>query len=646
MPTIVTASTGDTLCNLAMDAGFINCQPLRDEAANSAFLNRPLKDGDRVTIPDTDPGEQSGSTDAKHNFQATNSPPVSIRFVHGSPDKTVEGDDTLQTLDVSNYRTTAGGKGGTQAFPSGFGFNALGDADLDAFKVEVTDPQGGGKAHVILEALKPVYQQDPATSALTAVDFVPFTGAEHDRRKVEFDCQHATATRYRSTYLRLVVDDDAGTSDKQALPAQTLLVTDLADGLGTGDPDDNDSLEILDQQVRASYVIPRCPAAAPNQCTVTAQVPIGTDRQRIRIVIHIFRANVGDGDVGLGGITDQMVRKRALRWFRRVYAQAGMAPKFVFPEVDFLDPPEDNMLVLSNETGNMAFGDSTLSFTLSSSPPPPPGSPPDPVVSIPLFVALSPTDVGNLVQNALPAGFQAQVFTNPRTFNGADSSCDVLITRTDGTRVSIQNETTDDALMTVTVARVNLAAVAAFTGNNARDVNNIIACTPEHRRVVRSAPGTGTRLDFYVVGDLTGPTVTPGVQPPSVARGLAMLVGKDLAAPFTSVSPIQWGALLATRVMDASDNNPFSFPHEAGHVMLDTFHAHAGDPLEPVQLMRNGTSAANNTAGSKRLCDSPALCAYDAFDPAQPTPGAAIVVQKVNAVQRLRDKGSEVQEAW
>ena len=647
MPTKVIASNGDTLCTLAMTAGFLNCQPLRDEAANSALLNRQLKDGDVVTIPDIDSGQQSKGTDTKHTFQALNSPPVSIRFVHGSPDKAVEDDDTLPNLNISNYFTTKGGNSGTQGFPSGFGFNALGDADLDAFKIEVTDPQGGGTAHVILEALKPVYQQDPATLALTPVDFVLFTGAEHDRRKLELDCQHATATRYRSAYLRLVVDDDAGASDQPALPAQTLLVTDMADGLGTGGPADNDSVEILDQQVRASYVIPRCPAGAPNQCTVTAQVPIGADRQRIRMVIHIFRANVGDGSTGVGGITEQMVRKRVLRWFRRVYAQAGMAPRFVSPEVDFLDPPEDNMLVLSNETGNITFGDSTLSFTLSSSPPPPAGSPPDPVVSIPLeSLLLSPTDVGNLVQNAMPPGFQAQVFTNPTTFSGVEGSCDVLITRQDGTRVSIQNETTDDLLLTVSVARVNIAAVAVLTGDQNRDNNLIIAGTPEMRRVVRSSPGTATRLDFYVVGDLTGPTVTPGVQPPSVARGIAMLPGKDLAAQFTSVAPIQWGALLSARAIDASDNNPFSFPHEAGHVMLDTFHAHSGDPLEPTQLMRNGTSSTNDVAGSKRLCDTPALCAYDGFDPAQPVPGASTVLQKVNAVQRLRDKGSEVQESW
>ena len=153
-------------------------------------------------------------------------------------------------------------------------------------------------------------------------------------------------------------------------------------------------------------------------------------------------------------------------------------------------------------------------------------------------------------------------------------------------------------------------------------------------------------MDFYVVGDLTGPVVTPGVVPASFARGIAMLVGKDLAAGFTAVPPIQLGALLAQRVMDASDNNPFSFPHEAGHVLLDSFHATAGDPLEKSQMMRNGTSVTNNVAGSKRICDDPALCAYDMFDPAQPTVGASLTapIPKISAVQRLRDRGTEALE--
>src|SRR5579862_480815 len=331
MSSIVTAQNGDTLCGIAIAAGFLNCDPLRADPGNSDFLSRPLQAGDQVTVPDINPEDVSKPSDNLHNFVNKNAPPVSIRFVHGSKDKAFADDDTLTILNISNFVTTRGGTDGNQTFPSGFGFNANGDADPDAFKVEVVDPQAGGSAHVLLEALQPTYQKDPNLGALTVASWAPFTGAEHDRRKLEFDCKPANSTRLRSFYLRLVVDDDAGKSDKQALSAQTLLATDMADGQGTGQPDDNDTLEILDQQVRASYVIPRCKAGAPNQCTVTAQLPIGDNRQRIPIVIHIFREKVGDGSTGLNGVTEPMVRKRAMRWFRRVYAQAGLAPVFTSP---------------------------------------------------------------------------------------------------------------------------------------------------------------------------------------------------------------------------------------------------------------------------------------------------------------------------
>ena len=51
MPTKVTAQSGNCLCGIAVDAGFLNCQPLRDLPENAAFLNRDLIDGDEVTVP-------------------------------------------------------------------------------------------------------------------------------------------------------------------------------------------------------------------------------------------------------------------------------------------------------------------------------------------------------------------------------------------------------------------------------------------------------------------------------------------------------------------------------------------------------------------------------------------------------------------
>ena len=145
-----TASDGDTLCNIAVNNGFLNCQPLRDEPANSGLLNRALKNGDIVTIPDIRPRIENGATDQVHKFVLKTAPPVSIRYVHGSPDKHYLDDDTISLLNVSNFVTNLAGKNGQQPFPAEFEFHEPGHVDPDTFKVEVVDPLAGGSVKVLL----------------------------------------------------------------------------------------------------------------------------------------------------------------------------------------------------------------------------------------------------------------------------------------------------------------------------------------------------------------------------------------------------------------------------------------------------------------------------------------------------------------
>src|SRR6185295_6947106 len=120
MPITVIATSTDTLCNLAVDAGFLNCQPLRDEPANSGLVTRPLQEGDVVTIPDIRSRTDSGATDTVHKFALKTAPPVSIRFVHGSPDKHYLEDTTTTLWNVSNFVTNKAGKNGRQPFPAEF----------------------------------------------------------------------------------------------------------------------------------------------------------------------------------------------------------------------------------------------------------------------------------------------------------------------------------------------------------------------------------------------------------------------------------------------------------------------------------------------------------------------------------------------
>jgi len=180
MSTQVIAKDGDSLCGIAIAAGFLNCAALRAEGANSALLSRPLKAGDIVTVPDLRKKDLSKPTDGKHSFKKKNSPPVSVRFVHGSPDKKYLDDTTLTVLDVSNFPTDVGGSVGDAAgsFPTGFGFDQHGHDDVDTFKVEVHDPGAGGTVNAKLEAVKPVKQADGS------IQFQPITGVpDADLRK-------------------------------------------------------------------------------------------------------------------------------------------------------------------------------------------------------------------------------------------------------------------------------------------------------------------------------------------------------------------------------------------------------------------------------------------------------------------------------
>ena len=629
MPTTVTANDGDTLCGLAIDAGFVNCQPLRDEPQNQGkdFLTRPtLKAGDVVVIPDKKLKDESKATDTKNKFVKKTAPKVSIRFVHGSPNKKYLQDDTLTFLDINNYETNRAGTNGRKNLPAGFGFNTDGHADPDTFKVEVVDPAGGGSVSVVLEALKPVYKADGT---------VDHNEAFNPARTLNLTCRKVSSgVAYRSAYLRIVSDE----IDQAAVPNQTLLVTDLADGLGTGKPADNDFVEILDQQVQASYSVNRCPA--PQKCTVSASVPVGQNRLRIRVQFHAFLSAPGAAG-GVNGVNSQMLRRRAFRWFRRAYAQADMSPKLVPPGVEFIDPPPDNMLVICQDHGRTATGfnsaaaQSTLSFTLSAPPPKPAGAPPDPVVSVPLSPLLTPSQIGALVVAALPAGFSGTAFTNATAFNATNGSCDVLITRADGTRVMILNETTDDTSATVTVARVNINNV-----NSADSGPTLIPSTAEFRRVIRAAPGAPDQLDCYVIGQFSNFGL----------RGRAFVPARDLAATFQPPDPLKFAAIMATTsgsgpVLDNSDNLPFTFPHEAGHVLNDAFHTNPNDSNGPTQLMSAHTSPANAVNATKRICDAPVLVQYSAFDPAQATPGAGKFLT-INAVQRFRTGVATVSEAW
>src|SRR2546429_9050875 len=112
----VKAQVGDTLCSIAVSAGFPNCQPLRDHPSNAAIKDRQLKLNDDVFVPDLAGRVEDGGTEATHTFLRPGIPVAQIRFVHGGPDNAMAAEPDLDFLNVSNYRTEVAGVDSTDAF--------------------------------------------------------------------------------------------------------------------------------------------------------------------------------------------------------------------------------------------------------------------------------------------------------------------------------------------------------------------------------------------------------------------------------------------------------------------------------------------------------------------------------------------------
>ncbi|MEO8131410.1 MAG: hypothetical protein ABI822_30220, partial [Bryobacteraceae bacterium] len=443
MPSLVTAVDGDCLCTIAIDSGFLNCLPLRAEGANSGLLNRDLVAGDIVTVPDVDPGGDGGSTDQRHVFVRRTAPPVSIRFVHGSPNIPYLRDETSTLLHVSNHQTTRGGLDDGGLLPSGFGFNQLGHDDADTFKIEVVDPQAGSPVNVRLEALRRVLLPTGAFGHDV------FPAAERGRRsKDPLECQIVSSgVAFRSRYMRLVTDD----TDVTAKPDQTLLTTDMTD---EGDP----SVEILEQAVRATYILQNCPVAL---CQVSSTVEVGNTagprkpRTALRMAMHIIRSSPG----GAAPVTIAQADRRITRWVRRTYAQAGMAPRLV-QTTEIVDP-QNNLVAIGEPHGVTARGGGQMTFRITST-----GNPTQVIGPIPTVARAKPEDMANALAALVAAPYVASVSVNPAGFSDpvANRSADIVITVPGGV-VMIDQENSTDARQTLTIGRPNPVALAGFSND-------------------------------------------------------------------------------------------------------------------------------------------------------------------------------------
>ena len=568
----VRAKDGDSLCGIAIAGGFLNCQPLRDEGANSAFLTRPLKAGDIVTVPDLRKKDVGKPTDAKHNFTKKNSPPVAVRFVHGSPDKKYLDDTTLALLNVSNFETDKAGVDGSAAFPAGFGFDPDGHADVDTFKVEVHDPGASGSVNAKLEALKPVKQAD-GSILFQPIDGVPDAAS----RKIDaLQCnQCATGNiAFRSKYMRLVVDQQ----DHDAAAGQTLLTTDTVDA---GD----ETIEILDQHVRATYEFSRCPASP--KCNVTAEVPIGTGKLRAKVTVQILQ----DPATGTPVATVDQARKSVLKYVRQLYAQANMGVNIVGTIRNV--PAPTNLIAIANANGAAAVGGGTIQIRVQIGKPNQATFDFDKTVQIVTKAGDAPSATATALAAAINAAFAAATppfaakatpSNNPPLVGQALGSADVLVGDPLTQSITLSVVTTGDLSHPVTIGRITSTAIPDFT-----NVDSHVG-TLEERTLVKNYDTGTDHIDLFLIGTLT-----------STALGEAFIPNAAKAQNLRPISLMTNSALVFAATATIKDNFHTTIPHEMGHILMDNNHA-----LVATEMMGAGSPVGANERvvnGPKRISD-------------------------------------------
>lgn len=604
----ITAQSSDTLCGLASKNGFLDCKSLRDHESNAELKNRQIKAGDKVFIPDIKLDQHTAATEKRHSYVKKGGL-ATIRFVRGGRDNQIKTERSISRLQISNFPTDKAGADGTAAFggPAKWQFDANSFADPDSFKIEVSDRRAtSATLDVELQALHPVYK----SKLLVGHDLNWSSAAERDKRKLAVKVHKATPMpdqRFRSPYLRLVVDE----TDKAAKPQQTLLVTD--------DQPNEEKVEILDQRVRATYMIEKCPAGGDARCRVTAEAPVGgrdRSKKRIKVTVGIVRQNVGDA-TGFNGVTEAMIRHRVFRWLRRVYAQADMAPVLVDPKIRMLDPPPRNMLTVSDinglpATGTTAAGaaSSRMSFTVTTNRSDGTSVNKSVTLNIPRAASpaarLKPKEVADQIVALInDVNFSARAFVNAASTRSLPTSrsADILVSDKLGGRVTVSAVLSTDTGATLTMANVNLNG---YQNSDGDDMEN---GTLHERQLIRNYDTGSDRMDCFVVGKFKGTastrgrSYTPCLNMPGNYRPVAEIVNSCVMGVTSS----------SGAVMDGGNNLPYTFPHELGHALLDCFHTSTRSEL----MAGGGTSVSAAVDGTKRLCDDPITATFGDYDPSK-----------------------------
>jgi len=639
----VTAQNGDTLCVIAKREGFGSCTTLRSHRNNRQLLDRPLHQGDTVTIP------QPLDTRGAKFFFATfalfrrsvlvcalpqgDPQPKQVRFVRTGSDNPSD-DDEIDDIGIStlqtNYADFEGARGHVWAGhgPRYRDYNADAFADPNCFNIDVVDPDFlGNEVEVRLEAMMPVYD------GLGGVDRHERFPEEHREAPsrsldVQLSRNPRNRQRFRSCYLRAVVD----TADQRARPMQTILVTDLLDDLDVGD--EHSEVKILDQNLRATYFDPGCTNDGDDRC-IAAQIAIPFQRGRdVEVNVWILRQEPNgqtlswpdEDDDGSGMVSFDDVVKRIHRNCRRIFAQQKISFKISLLEI--VDPPS-NMIAVADPGGSPASGQNDdgnargkIGFTLHFRRFDDEGQDDAPIGPMNVNQGQTPEQTANQIKDAINEqefdGLTVEVSVNPTIpdynagYTAGRSSADVILKYTHG-RVTISHltqATLQDADQKVVVVDIDINNIFIIRNQ----ASNSFVGGGMQRNLFKSFDTDERNINLFVVNGITDKQDPVGLQDANI---LGLATSKHLRLP------PQYRAIPAMAnciVIDGSDNENSGYcitgncnrqyvilAHEFGHVLFDNL-GHEKVRLLG-QLMRQGVSWGYSTArGSfdnapKRIAD-------------------------------------------
>ena len=591
-----TAAAGETLCEIAIRNGFLDCRVLRD--ANPKLKDvESLTAGTSVTVPEKKKNLFTKAVEALHVFKRPNFPPPRVEFIkeqgngYSSP-AAPQDDAKLDRLAVTNYVSDRGDDGLTAGnFPADTAYRSdtKGSTDPDHFKVQVYD--NGVKANEVqvnLYALKPDYFKEEV-GGITYVRLHPskFTRPTAATRKLEnIVCKRIPSTSYfRSPYLRLVSTE----ASRAKRPKQCLLVGDYWDEAGAKAYEKNYT-EILHQRVQAHYKLQNCPVG---KCAALKEADLKAD-ESLHLAFHI---------VSGCGITPEQVRKTVFKWTRAVLACAHLRP--IIDQVHTVLIPK-NMICVANLTAarrgfhasgkRSATAPSVMAFT---------------VEGVELFHSPSAGDspettadniIAAIAAEPKLAGFTCRKQRHTRSdltasANQISDPFDILVFRKDKKPAIITNVTSNDRPVGG-VRGQSLSRVMNFTLNNFPV--DWQPASPE-QRILRWNYHTDGAMNMYIVG-------TP-LQP--VYPGGTALDGFSPYGPYAGwvadVGPIVY--LSKTGVTRA-----FVIIHEMCHPLMHNTHTTA--PMndagtQTVELMDGGILTEDQYDATKHIADAPIKASYE-----------------------------------